>query len=195
MSNPKNGQWTKDHERGWALVEQQKYNEALDVYSKLAEADSPVAQDVLGWMYLTGRGVTKDLGRAKQWFEMAAAAEYAWGEYHLGYAALVEQRFEAARQWFEKASSRGHSTATYRLGLLYLHGQGVRTNEDQAYALFGVAASKGHVLARRDMLRILARRSNTLLLRSWYHLLIAANFLRALPIILKDPHDERLDLS
>lgn len=195
MSTSENDQWARDHERAWSLIEQEDYQGAIRLYSTLADAGSFVAQDVLGWMHLTGRGTPEDHRSARVWFEKAAESEYAWGEYHLGYVALIEQRFDSARMWFERASQRGHDTATYRLGLLYLHGQGVQPDEDRACSLFRAAAENGHVLARRDMLRVMARRAPSLVRRLWCRVLIILNFFRAVRIIARNPRDERLDLS
>ena len=187
--------WKEDHERAWALVEAEDYSAALELYSHLAEAGSSVAHDVIGWMHLTGRGTAKDPGVARLWFQKASEAGYSWGQYHLGYIAMLEGNFDVARGWFEKAASQGHTTAEYRLGVLYWLGQGVPADQERAYGHFNKAAEKGHVLARRDMLKIESKRAPSVWLRLWCQVLLLATFFKAIPIILKDPHDERLDLG
>ena len=51
----------------------QSDNTAAAWYRRAAEAGSPDAQVMLGWMHEVGRGVPKDLGESARWFLLAAA--------------------------------------------------------------------------------------------------------------------------
>jgi len=50
----------------------QSDNTAAVGYRRAAEAGSPDAQVMLGWMHEVGRGVPKDLDEAARWFGLAA---------------------------------------------------------------------------------------------------------------------------
>jgi hypothetical protein len=52
---------------------EQSDNTAAAWYLRAAEAGSPDAQAMLGWMHEAGRGVPKDLGEAVRWYRLAAA--------------------------------------------------------------------------------------------------------------------------
>ena len=60
-------------------------NTAAAWYLRAAEAGSPDAQAMLGWMYEVGRGVPKDLGEAVRWFRLAAAQGNTVARDHLKY--------------------------------------------------------------------------------------------------------------
>jgi TPR repeat protein len=52
---------------------QKNYTEAFKETKPLAERGDPKAQYALGYMYLFGKGVTKDKAAAKKWIEKSAA--------------------------------------------------------------------------------------------------------------------------
>jgi len=53
--------------------EQQDYATALKKWQTLAEAGDAAAQNNLGILYDNGQGVAQDYGKARAWFEKAAA--------------------------------------------------------------------------------------------------------------------------
>ena len=48
--------------------------EAVRLYRKAADQNFANAQNNLGWMYLNGRGVARDLNKAGIWFRKAASS-------------------------------------------------------------------------------------------------------------------------
>jgi len=56
------------------LAAEKAYDKAFLIYQKLADAGDPGAQTRLGEMYWFGDGTPADLGKARAWFEKAAAA-------------------------------------------------------------------------------------------------------------------------
>jgi len=56
------------------LLAAKAYDQALPLYQRLAAAGNPEAQFRLGEMYWFGDGTAADLGKARSWFERAAAA-------------------------------------------------------------------------------------------------------------------------
>jgi tetratricopeptide (TPR) repeat protein len=59
--------------RGWAQEQLGHMDLALPDYEKAASSGQAWAQNKLGYLYMTGKGVPKDIARARQFFELAAA--------------------------------------------------------------------------------------------------------------------------
>jgi tetratricopeptide (TPR) repeat protein len=60
--------------RAWLYESQLKDDvKAIKDYQVAADLGNAYAQNRVGWWYLTGKGVAKDLNRASQWFKLAAA--------------------------------------------------------------------------------------------------------------------------
>jgi len=141
----------EEHEAAAALFEKGDYGRALDRYRELAERGSTYAQVFLGWMYHVGRGVEKDPDEAHRWYQRAADADSADGQFYLGILQWEKENYRAAVEWLEKAASRGHLPALVRLGDLYLVGAGVGVDRERAYRLFEEAARGGHLVAQREI--------------------------------------------
>ena len=54
----------------------QSWPDAVKWYSRAAEDDDPRAQYNLAWCYEHGKGVPRDLGRARELYQAAARKEY-----------------------------------------------------------------------------------------------------------------------
>ena len=96
---------------------------ARDKFAALAETGDALAQHNLGTLYVFGKGVPQDYGRAVNWYRKAASqgfvdAQYALGlMYSDGYILLPEGD-AAARRWFGKAAAQGHDEAAQKLASL-----------------------------------------------------------------------------
>ncbi len=90
----------------------------------------------LGSMNLTGTGTEKDLPKAREYFEKAAALDNADALYGLGRLYLnkdfAESDTQKALDYLITAAQKGHSYAQYTLGKLFLKGEAVRQNVDYA---------------------------------------------------------------
>jgi TPR repeat protein len=53
--------------------------------------------------------------------------------------------------WFRKAAEQGHASAQYNLGMMYLKGQGVTHNYQEAAKWFQKAAEQGHAKAQKAL--------------------------------------------
>jgi len=91
----------------------------------------------LGQMNLTGTGTEKDLSKAKDYFEKAAALDNADALYGLGKLYLNKEFTEADTQkavdYLTSAAEKGHSYAQYALGKLFLMGKRDTINTQSAY--------------------------------------------------------------
>ncbi len=75
-------------------------------------------------------------GEAFQWFQLAAGAGSAEGQYHVGYCYLTGQGVrldeEQAAKWFRKGADQGEARCEFNLGSCYENGWGVLLNLDEA---------------------------------------------------------------
>ena len=91
------------------------YAMALRLSRPLAEQGDTSAQNILGWMYQTGRGVTKDLEEAVHWFRKAAKQSNAGGQgmlsrmYRRGGGVLKDPVMSYV--WLNVAAANGHPKA------------------------------------------------------------------------------------
>lgn len=106
--------------------------QAVDWYKKAALQDDPVAEWLLGRLYLTG-AVPRDLTEAARWLQKAAAHNDVFGDYLLGKVKLERQDYVKAADLFRKAAMQGLPQAQQQLGLLLKQGQGVNIDKSEAY--------------------------------------------------------------
>jgi len=88
---------------------------AARLYQQAARAGDVAAQNNVGELYETGRGVAADPRQALDWYRKAAEAGFAPAQFNLGrlYAAGtgVPKDFAEARKWLEQAERGGVATA------------------------------------------------------------------------------------
>ena len=107
---------------GVVAYQQQKYQQALDIWLPLAEAGHVLAQTLVGSMYAYGEGVPENNVEAFKWFSKAAHSGSAQAQYNL--AILYEKGFgttkdtNQARKWYKAAADQGRKDAAARLILL-----------------------------------------------------------------------------
>ncbi len=131
------------------------FEKAFELYMNLAEKGDVRIQSITGFMYLRGRGVSKDLQQARKWFEVAATKGDSEAEYYLGRLSVISCDYVAAAQWFDKAAQGGFSPAMYRLAILYIVGKGVDKNMALAIDLLENAAERRNVWAKFRLARLL----------------------------------------
>ncbi len=106
---------TQDFEKGVAANERADYAAAFEAWRAAADQGDARAQNHLGLMYQTGRGVPQDAGAAARWFRRAAELGHVDAQNSLGnfYAAGrgVSQDDVLALKWLGLASARGHNMA------------------------------------------------------------------------------------
>jgi TPR repeat protein len=120
----------------------------------LQDAD---AMTKLGDNYRYGQeGVAQDYGKAREWYEKAAAKGESKAMVSLGFLYTFghPQDYAKAREWYEKAAAQSNSKAMTELGKLYENGLGVAEDYEKARAWYGKAAAIGNdeAKARLDKL-------------------------------------------
>lgn len=85
-------------------------------------------------MYLYGRGIEKDYGKAQKYFLHAAEQGWVDGQLHLGNMYFSKQNFNSIK-------------SNLKINLIRLDGIGVKKDYKLANKYFSLAAQSGHVLA------------------------------------------------
>jgi TPR repeat protein len=111
-----------------------------------AASDDGSADVSLGVKYLNGDGVTKDLGKALHYFQLAAALGNADGENDLGVmydkGMGVTLDYATALHWFTLAAAQGNVDADFAIGVMYDDGHGVAQDYAKAMKYYRLAADK-----------------------------------------------------
>lgn len=139
-------------QKGFRAFQAGDYNTAFEILEPFAKQGNAVAQDILGWMYTVGKGVTQDYAKAAAWFLKAAEQGDADGQYDLGndyyLGRGVPQDYALAIAWHRKAADQGNAAAQFNFGLYYEQGKGVPQNHAKAVALIRKAADQGYAAAQ-----------------------------------------------
>jgi uncharacterized protein len=99
------------------------YATAFKTASPLAEKGNAEAQLLVGRMFLTGRGVSKDPDTAVKWFKAAAGQGNADAEFMLGSMYLLpHSNVPEGLKWVRLAAEQGNQDAQLLLGKTYLDG-------------------------------------------------------------------------
>ena len=96
----------------------------------------------LGYLYLNGSGVTKDIEEAKKWYEMAAEQKHAEAEYYLAYLYETEvtdmdkeadpKDSEKVLEYYKRAAEHGYAPAQVIIGKRYLESDDISTVIEEA---------------------------------------------------------------
>jgi len=127
------------------LLDDEKFQEAYTAYLSLAEDGQLDAQVMVGWMKENGRGVSRDLAGALEWYRKAAERGSSVAEFHLGTVLMKTGEKSEAFLWYTKAASSAYMPAVYRLAWAYESGTGTPIDKDLAGTLFKKNASRGHL--------------------------------------------------
>jgi uncharacterized protein len=123
------------------------YERALSEWRPLAEQGNAEAQNMLGYMYRYGQGLTQDFELARQWYRRAADLGNASAQNNLGamyrQGLGVPQDYQEAFRWFLRAAEQGNGGAQNHVGLMYYKGEGVAKDVVRAYMWAYLAAQQG----------------------------------------------------
>jgi TPR repeat protein len=102
------------------------------------------AQNNLGNLYASGRGVPQDDVKANHWYRRAADQGNAGAQVNLGqsyeFGRGVAADFAEAMKWYRRAADQGSPEGQRRVGLLYAQGHGVSRSEIEAMRWYELAA-------------------------------------------------------
>ena len=134
-----------------------RYQQALKIWSPLAEKGDANAQYNLGLLYRNGQGVERNDRLALVWFTRAAAqglldAQYNTGLMYMEGRGVAISRVDAFK-WWELAASKGHAESQHNLAVMYAYGIATEVDTKKALELWRLAAEQGHKGARQALFR------------------------------------------
>ena len=116
-------------------------------FEKAAAQGDPHASYSLGLLYFHGRGVTKDVDKARELWEKAANKGVKNAQFNLGLLYYngeeAKQDYAKARKWFEMAAAQNDTHAQMILGLMYEGGEGVKKDLATAREWYDKACKRG----------------------------------------------------
>jgi TPR repeat protein len=121
LSKTAQGDQESQFELGLEYYLKDNFEEAARWLRNAASRGYPSAQDMLGYMYYKGLGVTQNPEEAFQWFQKAADQGHVDAQGMLGdvyYKGIgVTKNLEEAFQWYKKAADQGDVGAQLMLNL------------------------------------------------------------------------------
>lgn len=124
----------------------------------LADNGNANAQYNMGVLYDEGYGVEQDYAKAREWYEKAAAQDYAKAEHNLGILYQeghgVPQSDQKAAEWFRRAAEHGEPAAQNNLAVMYVRGQGMTQDLTEAARWSARAAAAGNASAKNNLPQI-----------------------------------------
>lgn len=119
---------------------------AFKYLKKSAELEYVSAYDAVGWCYLQGVGIERDINTAKDWFRKGAESGDSKSQVSLAdFYAEMDSDAVQAYYWYRKAAEQGEAYAQWKVGLCYDDGIGeVEKNVDEAIKWYRKSAEKGY---------------------------------------------------
>lgn len=109
-------------------------------YHEAAVAGSDAGMYNVAWMYHTGRYVSQDYKKAKEYFTQLYERNIAQAAFYLGlyaesgYAGPID--YSSAVRYYKEGIEHGDSLCANNLGAMYCKGKGVRKNKTKGFQLF-----------------------------------------------------------
>lgn len=164
---------------------------AVALFEQGAALGDPGCKLAAGETYLLGKGVPRDANKGLAYLQEAAASDEPRAWDRLGDYYSREKDFAKALDAFTRARSLGWTPALANLGVLHINGTGVKTDPQQADALFAEGAEKGDSRAMFFHAQCLAgglgTTKNVDEARDWYRKAAAVGDKRAADWLQKNP--------
>ena len=142
-------------QKGLDALERGDYAAAATEFKSLAEQDDARAQYLLASLYAHGKGVTRNLRTALDWYQRSAELGFAKSQFLVGMADRegkdLPQDNAAAVRLFDAAARQGDANAQFFLASMLANGDGTQKDYVGAYVWFTIAMSLGHKDAKRGL--------------------------------------------
>jgi TPR repeat protein len=86
---------------------------AFKLNAQAAALGYPDAILAMGWFYVGGRGVERDIPLAQHWYRRSARTGDPRAMFSLGQISYDASGYSDARRWFERATKQGHIRSYY----------------------------------------------------------------------------------
>jgi len=134
--------------------EKKQYGTAFAACREVAAQD-PLAQYVLGVLYLEGKGVSANPKQAIRWFLRAAEHGVTEASRSLGEVFSVgkigSKNYKEAVFWYKRAAESGDPESQANLGLMIANGRGAAKDLVQGAMWLELASDKGHEGATQSL--------------------------------------------
>jgi TPR repeat protein len=130
------------------------YVEAIQLFQEAAEQEHLKAQEELGWIYLNGKGVSKNLDEAEKFLKSAAIKGSLPSQYSLSLLYFERGKNQSALYWLQRAHDENYAPALNHMAMLYRKGPHVGKDLSKAIALFFKAAKLGNAEAQYNFAMI-----------------------------------------
>lgn len=125
---------------------------------KVAKNGNVKAAYKVAFMYEMGRGVEKDLNKAKQWYKKAVTSNFTAAKHRLTYLEIKQIGFQAKhRTWLKDAikdADAGDDNVMFMLANMYEDGTGVKNDPELARRYYQHATAKGNADAEARLFRL-----------------------------------------
>jgi hypothetical protein len=127
-----------------------KYKEGAAEFKALADKGNPFAQCIMGVMSQNGRGVTKDIHQAINWYMKSANQGFAGAEEHLGEIYRdgtdgIKKDTKLAANWFRRAAFHGDGKAQLALGKMFMASHQPHESTEAKIWLARAFETPGHI--------------------------------------------------
>ena len=142
-------------EDGIAAEDRGDWKAASVLLEPLAKQGNPDAQNRIGYMYNSGKGMRQDYAVAMKWYRIAAAQGSAKAQTNIGFmyenGQGVLQDYAEAMKWYRKAADQGIAGAQSNIGVMYANGEGVPQDYAEATKWYRKAADQGNAGAQNNI--------------------------------------------
>jgi TPR repeat protein len=109
----------------------------------------------IGWLYQCGYGESQDYKLAMEWYQKAASAGNAQGQYYIGLLYDrgwgVSKNYKQAINWYLKAANNGNTDAMDGIGSMYRYGTSIAKNIPAAIKWYTKAANQANARAQFNL--------------------------------------------
>ena len=131
--------------------------QAFELCRQSAEQGNAEAQNSLGFMFQTGKGVLQDYKKAVEWYKKSAEQGNAEAQNNLGFMYSegygVLQDYKLAAEWIQKSAEQGNATGQLSLGNLYFFGHGVEIDHSKSAEWWKKSAEQGNETAKNNLIK------------------------------------------
>ena len=167
----------------------QEYDKAFTIYLDLANHGSTSSQRFIGWMYLSGEGVEKDIKQAEFWFKKSSDGGDLEAQFGMGKVYLLKNDIEKAKYWFKESVENKFIPSYFRLAKIYLN---ENSNFDKGFDLLRTAAKSGHIASGKNYALLLIKGKKGLFNRVIGIFLFVKVVIMILILAAREPDSERL---
>jgi len=123
-------------------VGEEKREDCIEYYMAASMLGSGHGTVQLGLLYDNGKGVEKDIERAREYFRLAIQQGYKSAYYNLGSSYYKSKQYDKAKIHFEKVANE-EPGAYIMLGIMYEEGLGVPRDGQKAMGMYRLAYKHG----------------------------------------------------